>query len=109
MKRSLIDILDFSVEEIEELLSAHPSLRVCFDTNHLLGGRCPLEFVREIGDKIVSLHVSDYDGIDEKHWLPGEGIVDWAAIMDALDEVGYDGPFLYELGTLHYVDVFILW
>lgn len=87
-----------SAEDIEELLSADERLRCVFDTNHLLGGRDPIEFIRRIGDKIVSLHVSDYDGVDEKHWLPGEGINDWAAIMDALDEIGYAGPILYELG-----------
>lgn len=87
-----------SVEDIKELLSADERVRCVFDTNHLLGGRSYVDFAREIGDKIVSLHVSDYDGIDEKHWFPGEGIIDWAALMDALDEIGYAGPFLYELG-----------
>ena len=87
-----------SAEDIKELLSADERLRCVFDTNHLLGGRDPIEFIRRIGDKIASLHVSDYDGVDEKHWLPGEGINDWAAIMDALDEIGYAGPILYELG-----------
>ena len=87
-----------SVEDIKDLLSTDERLRCVFDTNHLLGGRDPIEFVHEIGDKIVSLHVSDYDGMDEKHWLPGEGIVDWVALMDALDDIGYAGPFMYELG-----------
>ena len=86
------------VADIKDLLSADNRLRCVFDTNHLLGGRDPIEFIREIGDKIVSLHVSDYDGVDEKHWLPGEGIVDWGALMDALDDIGYAGPILYELG-----------
>ena len=86
------------ISDIKELLSADARLRCVFDTNHLLGGRSPIEFAREIGDKIVSLHVSDYDGVDEKHWLPGEGSIDWPALMDVLDEIGYAGPFLYELG-----------
>lgn len=85
-------------DDILDLLSADERVRCTFDTNHLLGGRDPIDFIRRIGDKIVSLHVSDYDGVDEKHWLPGEGVVDWVALMDALDEIGYDGPFLYELG-----------
>ena len=39
----------------------------------------------------------DYDKIDEKHWLPGEGSADFYAICRALDEVGFNGPWLYEL------------
>ena len=83
--------------EIADLISADPRLRVCFDTNHLLE-EDNLYFMRAMKDKIVTLHVSDYDFINERHWLPGEGKVDWVALMDGLDEIGYDGVFLYELG-----------
>ena len=84
-------------EEIAELISADPELRVCFDTNHLLF-EDPVRFVRALGDKIVTVHVSDYDLTDERHWLPGEGKADFYAISSALDEVGYRGPWLYEVG-----------
>lgn len=87
-----------NAEEIQELLRADERLRVCFDTNHLLGGRKPQDFIRALGDKIVTVHFSDYDGVDERHWMPGEGIIDWNAVMDALDDIGYRGPVLYELG-----------
>ena len=50
------------------------------------------------GDKIVTVHVSDYDFINERHWLPGEGKADFYAMLAALDEVGYKGPWLYEIG-----------
>lgn len=30
------------------------------------------------------LHVSDYDIVDEKHWLPGEGEVDWEMVCNSL-------------------------
>ena len=51
-----------------------------------------------MGDKIVTTHVSDYDEKNERHWLSGEGVIDWKALKDALIAVGYDGPWLYELG-----------
>ena len=38
------------------------------------------------------------DLIDEKHWLPGEGKVDWPAIIKALSDACYQGPWLYEIG-----------
>lgn len=83
--------------EMLELLSAHPALRSCFDTNHLLGEDAPA-YVRAVGDRIVTTHVSDYDFINERHWLPGEGKQDFLGILVALREVGYKGPWLYELG-----------
>ena len=86
-----------NVEEMEELVGAHPSLRACFDTNHLLSGD-PVELIHRLGDKIVTLHVSDYDFVNERHWLPGEGKLNWNAVVAALRQVGYSGPWLYELG-----------
>ena len=36
--------------------------------------------------------------MNERHWLPGEGKIDWPALMDGLDAAGYAGAFTYELG-----------
>ncbi len=83
-------------DEIAELLSAHPALRACFDTNHLLAEN-PVEFIRKIGGKIATIHVSDYDFVNERHWLPGEGKIDWNAILAALREVDYRGVWMYEI------------
>lgn len=83
--------------DIIELISAHPDLRVCFDTNHLLGESIA-DFIAKVGDKIITTHVSDYDEKNERHWLSGEGVIDWKALKDALISVSYDGPWLYELG-----------
>lgn len=30
--------------------------------------------------------------------FPGEGKVDWQALVQALKEAGYNGPWLYEIG-----------
>lgn len=83
-------------DDIIELLSANDDLRVCFDTNHLLGeDNC--EFIRKVGSKIVTLHVSDYDFVNERHWLPGEGKNHWQGILEALKEINYNGIWLYEI------------
>lgn len=84
-------------DEIKKLISKHPDLRVCFDTNHITI-QDNAEFVREIGDKIITVHVSDYDFVDERHWIPFEGKNNWVKIVTALEEVGYAGPWMYEIG-----------
>lgn len=84
------------VADMKELLSADERLRVCFDVNHLLRGTHE-EFVRELGDKIVTLHISDYDFEDECHFMPGIGKIDWCGLVTLLEEADYNGCFMYEV------------
>ena len=35
--------------------------------------------------------------MDERHWMPGQGIVEWPKVIDILTRSGYDGPFMYEV------------
>ena len=42
--------------------------------NHLLG-ESHTDFMKALKHNIITTHLSDYDGVDERHWLPGEGIV----------------------------------
>lgn len=83
--------------EIAELISCDERLRICFDTNHLLKEDY-VEFINNVGSKIITTHVSDYDFEDERHWLPGEGDIDWHKMYNALINAGYRGVWLYELG-----------
>ena len=82
-------------DEILAMLAYDSRLRVCFDANHLFR-ESEADFIRKIGNKIATTHISDRDDINERHWLPGEGGRDWVAIMDALEEVGYNGDWVYE-------------
>lgn len=68
---------------------------ICFDANHLLKEK-PEEFVAKTGNKIVTVHISDYDGVDERHWLPGVGIINWTNVISELAKSGYKGPFMFE-------------
>ena len=82
--------------EVAALLQRVPGLRVCCDVNHLFH-EAPADFIRALGRHIVTLHISDNDGRDERHWLPGRGTIDWPAVLEALSAVGYAGPFLFEV------------
>lgn len=84
-------------EEMLYFLERVPALKVCYDMNHCLRGD-NVEFLRAVTDKLITIHVSDYDGIDERHWLPGKGINNWEEIISVLEEGNYAGRFLFELG-----------
>ncbi len=84
-----------TADELIELLQTDETLGICFDVNHLMK-ESHASFIRKTGDKIKSTHMSDYDFINEKHWLPGEGLIDWDKLFDELLNVGYPGPFIFE-------------
>ncbi len=88
-------------EEMIELLKATGTSFI-FDTNHSLD-EDNVEFLRNMiahGYCPVSLHISDYDFIDERHDLPGHGINQWGKLLDLLENAGYSGPALYEIRHL---------
>lgn len=92
--------LGHNIAEMKELISADSRLRVCFDVNHLLlqFGDTHSEFVSELGREIETVHLSDYDFIDEKHYFCGNGDINWDELIGLLENAGYNGPFMYEGG-----------
>jgi len=87
--------------DILTYLNEIPEMDLCFDTNHLTM-QTNEDFLDDLIEhgmhgRIRTLHVSDYDFIDERHRLPGDGINDWDAIMSRLEELDYNGVFMYEV------------
>ncbi|MFC5648576.1 sugar phosphate isomerase/epimerase family protein [Paenibacillus solisilvae] len=82
--------------EMALLAAASVDLGVCCDVNHLVQ-EPPEAFIRKLGSRIVTLHMSDNDGTDEKHWMPGAGVIDWIQVLGELAGAGYEGPFMFEV------------
>ncbi len=93
-----------STEAIDMLLKV-PGLKHCFDLNHFLPwkGVKPdnvqhiYDVKSKVGDRLISLHVSDYDFVDERHQFPLDGDNDWQGIVRALEDTDYPGYFNYEI------------
>ena len=86
-----------SLEEtarIVDLIGGGP-VGINFDVNHLFPAKDIPNLIREAGSMIKSFHLSDQDD-SERHWMPGKGKLDWKAIFDAMGDIGYDNPVIYE-------------
>lgn len=59
-------------------------------------GESPLDFIEAIGDKIVNVHISDYN-LQSDCLPPFEGNENFKKIIKALKEKGYNGKYLIEL------------
>jgi sugar phosphate isomerase/epimerase len=69
---------------------------ICLDTNHMLQEDL-ITFTRNTVPRIVTVHISDYDAEDERHWFPGQGVNDWHQWTPLMRESGYEGPMLFEV------------
>ena len=79
-----------------EDLPAHVGL--CVDTTHAkIAGHNPAEQMRIAGNRLFCLHLHDCDGKRDCHWVPGKGIIDWPAVLQALDEIKFRGPRTIEV------------
>jgi sugar phosphate isomerase/epimerase len=86
-------------EELLRLIDGinHGTVGVCLDTNHANLGQDLVQAVRLLAGKITALHVSDNDGVVERHWFPYQGVIDWEAFKREIQASGFAGPFMYEV------------
>ena len=82
-------------EELISIVDAVPGVGICFDTNHYFQGSID-HFLDIAGNRIKTLHCSDYDLVNECHWLPTQGDINWSSLLKRLQELQYEGVFMYE-------------
>ena len=73
------------------------SAAMCFDVNHLLI-ESHRAYYSQVAPYVITTHLSDYDRIDERHWFPGDGCIDWAELYGLFEAYGYGGRFMFEIG-----------
>lgn len=104
----------FYVQSAQELLTLikkvnHPLVQACLDTGHLsLQDDDNPKAIRLLGRHLKGLHIQDNLGSlpvpitsrawrQDLHLAPGFASLDFDAIIKALIETGYDGPFNMEM------------
>ena len=74
----------------------HPLVRAYFDVGNIVHYAVPEHWIRELGSRIVKVHLKDYSR--RKGFVNlGEGDVDWPAVREAFAAVGYNGEVTVEL------------
>ncbi|MBJ7882479.1 sugar phosphate isomerase/epimerase family protein [Gelidibacter salicanalis] len=85
-----------NVEEVVDVMNRLPkSIGSALDMNHI---KKPEKLILAMGSRLKSVHIADGSGEAENHYFPcsGKGANNWSLILDALDEVNFQGPFLFE-------------
>jgi hexulose-6-phosphate isomerase len=76
-----------------------PWIKMWFDVGNVVFYGYPQDWIRTLGSQIVELHVKDFKHLEDGYrWVNlGDGDVDWAAVRQALAEVGYSGTATTEI------------
>lgn len=90
----LLSPLEFSryIEEIDS-----PSLKAYFDCGNIALYGYPHDWIHELGDKIVRIHVKGFDVPKKQFVNIGDGTIDWHKVRMALSDIGYNGYINAEL------------
>ena len=65
---------------------------------HVSTGAPPVDYyVDAAGDDLAHVHIQDTDGYSDRHWLPGDGSVRWAAVFRALGRLSSKPRLLIEV------------
>ena len=85
--------------ELQQIVSNFDAdqVGICLDVNHIMGRYKELpDIIDTLAPRIRSFHICDYDGVDETHWLPGQGIHDWPEIMRRIRAIDHDVVLILE-------------
>lgn len=90
------------VSELSQLVSKanSPHLGLCLDIGHVFVGKENVSLSKDVftcGKDLIALHIQDTDGKKDRHWLPGEGIINWAQFLKDLILIGYQGALTLEI------------
>lgn len=85
-----------NAQEMMRLIEGYDEVGLCFDTNHLMY-QSHEDYLANVGKGLIkTVHLSDYDFVDECHWVPGQGLTDWNNLWQGIRDNGYDGIMMFE-------------
>ena len=88
-----------SMAQLREVIADLPEhVGLCLDTGHAVLSGCDLaEELADAGARLLHIHAHDTDGSEDRHWVPGRGVIDWPAFLARLDALGFAGSRVLEL------------
>ncbi len=70
---------------------------ICLDFGHAHLDGDVIDAVETVSEHVITTHVHDNRGRRDDHLLPFDGSIDWAGTLLAVQKIGYDGPFIFEV------------
>lgn len=69
-----------------------------FDVGNVVEYGYPEQWIRELGSRILKIHIKEYAKPRRFDYSLGEGEIDWKEVRNALDAIKYHGWITAEVG-----------
>lgn len=95
-----------AIENTDDNFSIHyllsniksPNLGLCFDSSHnTIAMNREINLLKLHGDRLFATHISDSDGLKDRHWLPYDGNIEWKEIKKYFPVDNYNGYLSMEV------------
>lgn len=74
----------------------------CYDSSHdQIDGPRPFDLLDALRERVVTVHLSDRVREFVDHVPPGDGFIDWPALVATLRPTPFTGPLLFEVMVTH--------
>jgi len=86
---NILDVVPADRRELAEAIDS-PRFKLSVDTGHAnlehgSNGAPPVDyFIKDAGKMLGHVHLQDTDGFADRHWIPGEGTINWTSVFDAI-------------------------
>ena len=88
---ALVDVIESDIDATV--------LGICMDVGHARIMGDVVEAIETCSGHVITTHLHDNRGRNDDHLVPGKGVIDWEATTLALQKVGYDGVWMFELAV----------
>ena len=86
-----LDNVNLLLDTSHAMIASHSSLRE--------NGPDLAEAIHDAGKRLVHIHIDDNNGISDEHLVPGTGVVDFEAVVAALQDINYDRCLSFEISV----------
>ena len=95
---NMASYLCYNVKDYLRVLRAVRGLKTTLDIGHANTTETkPVEYLDNVKETILNMHVHDNNGKNDEHKCIGEGNIDFIKLFKKCKEIDYYGPFILEL------------
>ena len=103
--RLAIEVIPNKLSTAEELVSLiendldSADVGICMDVGHAFMMGDLGDAIETCSEHLVTTHLHDNQRKTDDHLAPGEGAIDWPATLMALQKIGYEGAWMFEVAN----------